>query len=306
MASVMEYLPPHLAAKGLGQYYPSYWAFLAIALITMAVRIRKIPLHHLLVLLLFVVLSLRSLRFMPFLLMLAPLVAPHSIGRSGNWENSKALFAGFTAVLALWLAVTPIRVQPGLGKDFPLGSAKFIERMLPAGKIFNYHGWAGFIVWELEGRDVFMPLQGVTDEIDEAYENIIWADSTPMFGKPQWSALLDAYGIDIIVIPGVSPVSGESYPIIDALMNERQWFLVYSDEVSNIFARNISGNSMAISIYSLPKPNAYIQVIEQAKRYLKEEPKRKALWRSLGDTYRKLGRLEEAREAYEKGGVDSE
>jgi hypothetical protein len=305
MASVMEYLPPHVVAMGLGQYYPSYWSFLAIAIVTVIVGIRRVPLQHLLLVLLFVALSLRSLRFMPFLLMLAPLVAPLFPARKGNWENSKTLFAGFTAVLCIWLILSPVKVRPGIGGEFPEGAVKFIQRMLPSGNIFNYHGWAGFILWELGGRKVFMPAQGVTKEKDDIYEAVVWAEDAAVLGKPRWNALLNAYGIEIIIMPGISPVSGEFYPVIDSLLAAGDWFLVYSDDVANIFVRDAPRNYRAISLYSLPKANAYYQIVEQAKRRLDDEPGETAFWRSLGDAYRKLGRFEDAEEAYRKGGVNS-
>jgi hypothetical protein len=303
MASVQEYLSPYAAAKGLGLYFPSYWAFLAITLLTALAGLRRMPVHHLLLVLLFSALSLKSLRFMPFLLMLAPVVALYCPWRKDNWEWSKVLLGGFTAVLGIWLLVTPMKVQAGLSRDFPKDAAKFIKYMLYTSNIFNYQGWSGYLTWELKGRKVFIPTEGVTGRRNEAYENILWADTTSVMGNEQWKALLDAYGIDTVIVPGISPISGEAFPITDSLVWTKGWFLVYSDEVANIFVRDKPRNSTAISLYSRPKGNAYLQVVGQAKRRLKEEPENKTLWRTLGEAYRKLGLNEEAEEVFKKSGL---
>jgi hypothetical protein len=302
MASVVEYLPPHEAARGLGLYFPEYWAFLALAAFTLASGRRGMPVHHALMVLAFAALSLRFLRFMPFLLFLAPLVAKHGPWRKRYWEGGRALYAGFAAVLVAWAVFTPMRPRLGVSGDFPKDSASFIERLLPSGRIFSYQGWSGYLAWELPGRDLFMPVEGVTEELDSAYEAVIWADKTDVMGRPQWRSLLDAYGIDIVVMPALSPVSGEYFPIIDSLFADGGWFLVHSDEVSNIFVRGVPGNYSAISLYSLPKANVFEQAVSQARRQLGEDPDNKVLLRSLGNAYKNLGRQKEADEAYREAG----
>jgi|Deesub1362A_J573_1020465.scaffolds.fasta_scaffold02377_2 hypothetical protein len=299
MKSVQEYLSPITAALNLGEYFPSYWLFLLIAVFTLLRYVKIMPLHHVLLLIFFIALSLKSLRFMPFLTFLAPLVAVYGF-RHYQWENSRVLFAGFTAILALWLIFVPLNINTGISENFPQDAVRFLQKTKPWGNIFNYQGWAGYLYWALPDRKIFVPVEKVTKEIDAAYEKIIRADKTPILGKPQWRAMLDAYRLDIIIMPGMSPISGEIYPLVDSLVSDNDWYLVYSDSVSNIFLRATPQNSRIIRIYSLPKGNVYLQIIAQAKRYLKDEPKRKTLWRSLSHAYKRLGLKEEADKALKK------
>lgn len=300
MKSVQEYLSPLTAALHLGQYYPAYWFFLLIACMVLLRGLRRMPLVHILILVLFIGLSLRSLRFMPFLCMLAPLVAVHGFRQQDEWEKSKAVFAGFTVILALWLIFTPMNIKAGISEEFPRDAARFLRQAAPRGNIFNYQGWAGYLLWAVPERKIFMGVEGVTSEIDNAYEKVIWASRTTVFGRPEWRAILDAYGLNIVIMPGMSPISGEIYPLIGSLSRDRDWYLIYSDSVSNIFVRKSSENSGLISVYSLPKANVYLQIISQAKRYLEKEPDRAVLRRSLGTAYKRLGRLKEAQEALGK------
>ncbi len=142
-----------------------------------------------------------------------------------------------------------------------------------------------------------MRVEGITEAMDEAYDKILWADGTDVMGEPQWSATLDAYGLDVIVVPAMSPVSGERFPIVDALLQSAHWYLVYQDDVANVYLKDTPENAAVIRLDSRPKANAYLQGVEQARRELAGEPRRAAAWRSLEELYLKLGLKNEAARA---------
>lgn len=296
-ASVTEYLSP-VSALRAGEVFPSYWIFLTITGFFIIKRFRQIAPVHMASLLFFGILPFWGLRFMPFFVVMTPIMAIYTFRDS--YRESKAMLAGFFAVLILWIAFVPRGVGLGISKEFPERAMQFFKSTTPKGKAFNYQGWAGYLIWSLPEESFFMPVEEVTQEIDEAYEKILWAESSSEFGKPQWRALLDAYGIDIIIMPGMSPASGEIYSLVDAIQNDTMWFLIYQDDTANILVRATPSNSRLITLYSLPKKNIYLQIIAQAKRYISKEPNRKVLWRSLGDAYLRLGDLGSAQEAYKK------
>jgi hypothetical protein len=278
---VQEYLSPVTAALELGQIYPSYWAFLILSVLLLLRNFRKIPVEHTLLHLLFISLSLGSLRFMPFLLLLAPLTAQSAWRKGEGLEKSRILFAGFSAILVLWLILVPLNVRTGISENFPEGAAVYINKRLPQGGVFNYQGWAGYLSWTLDNREIFMPVQSVSAEELDTYASVLWDDGTRMMGIPAWKAILDAYRLDIVLMPGMSPVSGEIFPLVQALVLDRDWYLVYSDETANIFIKAVPRHLHLISRYSLPKQNAYLQIADQAKRLLRSEPRNAAFRRAL-------------------------
>jgi hypothetical protein len=298
-ASVTEYLSP-ISAFRAGEVFPSYWIFLAITGFFIIRGFKNLSPLHIALLLFFGILPFWGLRFMPFFVVMTPIIAIHTLKDRDSYKESKAMFAGFFVVLLLWIAFVPRGVGLGISKEFPENAVQFFKSTSPKGKVFNYQGWAGYLIWSLPDVPFFMPVEGVTQEIDEAYEKILWAESSSEFGKPQWRALLDAYGIDIIIMPGMSPASGEIYSLVDAIQNDAIWFLIYQDDTANILVRATPSNSSLITLYSLPKKNIYLQIIAQAKRYISKESNRKVLWRSLGDAYLRIGELGSAQEAYKK------
>jgi hypothetical protein len=278
---VQEYLSPATAALELGQFYPSYWAFLILSVFLLLRGLRKIPAEHTLLHLLFIALSLGSLRFMPFLLLLSPLTAQDALRKREGWERSRTLFAGFCAVLVLCLFLVPINLRTGISGNFPEGAAGYINKRLPQGRIFNYQGWAGYLSWTLDNPEIFMPVQAVSAEELDTYSSILWDDGTMTMGIPMWKAILDAYRLEIVLMPGMSPVSGEIFPLVRALVMDENWYLVYSDETANVFIKAVPRHLHVISRYSLPKQNAYLQIADQAKRLLQSEPRNAAFQRAL-------------------------
>lgn len=279
--SMHEYLSPLDAALRLGEYYPSYWLFVLVAGFVLIRAFKRLAFEHVLLILLFAALPFQGLRFMPFATMLVPIAASGLKFEGQHWEQSKTLLLGFTAILAAWLIFTPMDPRLGPSPEFPDKAVKFVKRTELKGKVFNYYGWAGYFSWSLPKLELFMPPVGIQLANDEAYGQIIWAQGGQMLGKPLWSALLDAYGLDMIIMPGMSPISGEVFPLIDAIQTDRGWQLIYSDSTSNIFVRENPNNLRAISTHSTPKLAAYRQIELQALRLLDKHPDKESFKQAL-------------------------
>jgi hypothetical protein len=279
METIQEYLSPLSAALELGEYYPAYWLALLLTAYALISGGKKMPLEHILMLVFFGLLPFKGLRFMPYFTMLSPLIALGTARK--DWEESRFLFFGFIGVLVLWLVFVPVRPAPGLSPEFPEKAVGFLKKAGPRGKVFNYHGWAGYLSWAFPESRLFIPVSGSLQDVDEAYDKILRAEGAMTFAGPEWRALLEAYGLDVILIPGASPVTGRMYPLVDALQSETDWYLIYSDESANILLRATPANRETISLNSLPKANIYLQVMAQTERYLKDDPKKPGLKETL-------------------------
>lgn len=301
MKSVQEYLSPITAALDFSEYYPAFWLLLLAAAYSLIRGFRSMPLSRIALILIFAALPFKGLRFMPYLAMLAPVIAggASASGKDTGEEGGRLFTAGFALVLVLWVAFVPQRIKLGLNDSFPEKAAAFLNG-LPDGRIFNYQGWAGYLKWIAPEKEIFIPVADVPSDVDTAYGEIIWAESAPVFGRPHWQGLLEAYKLDVIIMPGMSPITGQTYPLTDAIQTDREWFLVYSDDTANILLRSTPAYAETIRLYSLPKANIFLQIIAQAKRQLRDEPRKKALWRALGDAYLKTGRKKEAEESFKK------
>lgn len=309
METVLEYMTPFAAAARLGDYFIAYWVGLAVVLAALALKLRRMPLEHALLIALFAGLSLWALRFMPLVGFVVPVAARAIYGEAekDGKTGSPLVTALMAVLLAAMAAIAPYNLKTGPSGEFPKEAVVFLKEKNPPGaKIFNFYHWAGYLAWEAPEKDFFMPVENITAETDKAYEKIIHASNE----EPGWSELLRSHGLDTILIPGVSPATGRLYPLIEALETDRGWHLVYSDRVSNIFMRDTEQTGDFISRHSIAKSGVYRQAISQAQRCLADKrpvfdlnPKHsKRLWRTTGDAYVKLGLYNEAARAYSKEG----
>lgn len=306
MQSMVEYLSPFTAASRLQEFFPAYWLMLGVAAYVVGRNFRRMPPEHMLILAGMAALSLRSLRFMPLFCMLVPFVAARAFPGTDHkhWERSKVALAGFALVLAVWVGLNPPAIKSyAVSREFPAGAVGFLQKTSPTLRVFNYYGWSGYLSWQLPGADVFMPVQHISEDVNRAYEATVWSEGARMGEAPVWESMLRAYGLDTVIMPGMSPVSGNIYPLTVGLAGSRHWRLVYSDETANVFMRDSAANAEAIRVFSQPSTNAYRQIIAQAARYLQQTPNRKALWLATAEAHRRLGQIEKSRQAYKRAGV---
>ena len=306
MQSMVEYLSPFTAAARLQEFFPAYWLMLGIAAYVVGKNFRRMPPEHILVLAGMAALSLRSLRFMPLFCMLVPFVAARALPDTDHkqWERSKLALAGFALLLALWVGLNPPAItSTAVSREFPAAAVSFLQKTSPTARVFNYYGWSGYLSWQLPGASVFMPVEHISGDVNRAYEDAVWSEGTGVDGIAVWESILLAYGLDTVIMPGMSPVSANIYPLTVGLAGSRHWRLVYSDETANVFMRDSASNAETIRDYSQDGTNAYDQIIAQAARYLQQTPKRKALWLATAEAHRRLGQIEESRQAYRRAGV---
>lgn len=183
-------------------------------------RIRELSLAEILGIVTFLVLSLRTPRFVfHFAILALPAIYRLLAGREWSPAFHRTLAAGVPAVLALtaataWMNHPRRLVDPRL----PEGAVRFLETERIEGRIFNHQNFGGYLLWRArmpifwDGRnDVFAPL-------------VREVTTTP------FPEIADRYGIDILLI--TEREYAGLLPLIPS-----HWGLVYWDDDSALYLR---------------------------------------------------------------------
>jgi len=113
-----------------------------------------------------------------------------------------------------------------LSRQAPLDAIAYIEDTQPPGPLFNSYNWGGYLSWRLYPQyPVFV--DGRTD----LYENdLLTAYLNPVRGAAGYAALLDEYGINLVLLETGSP-------LLARLEQTGAWRELYTDEMATIYQR---------------------------------------------------------------------
>ncbi len=238
VAHTQEYQPPNFQQAG---FWP-FLVFLGALLLLSARRQKTLPWRYALLLSGWAVLSLYSARNIPILAVLAvPILAEgwqplptwwqkreealQAIGAGLRFQPGWTLGVLLLAFLGLssaparaWLQHPPTR--------FPVAATNQVLTHPPAGKMFNYFDWGGYLLYRLwPERRVF--IDGQTDFYGEAltreYARIITAAAG-------WETTLARYNVQWVIIP-------PDVPLAAALSRSPAWTLTWEDETALIFVQ---------------------------------------------------------------------
>jgi hypothetical protein len=237
-----EYLPPDLLQI-------NYWPFallLALAIILLMAKRLRMPAAHIFLMLGWAIMGLFSARNVPiFALVSAPILASGYSGLIGQYSSKfaqfdqrlaaldrlKRLFSWPVLVLALVLMLlvrgVPLDAnQVGnryLPEHFPVAAVDAIAGEIPAGHVFNYFPWGGYLLFRLY-PDVQVFIDGQTDFYGETltrqYEQVISL-------TPGWEAALAKSQVEWVMRP-----TGE--PLGAALESAPGWQVRYRDQTTTI------------------------------------------------------------------------
>ncbi len=246
-----EYLPPDF-------HDPSTWPFLglvAFSVLVLALKGRRLPLSHALLLSGWTAMGLYSARNIPLYAIVAAPILAETVASGklaslqvGKFESLKVgKFAGLQVRLgvmenslkgALWpvafallmgaALLSGARLDFGgrgnvfLPEVFPVQAADWLETHPQEGNVFNYFPWGGYLLYRFEGRlPVF--IDGQTDFYGEAltrrYEQVITL-------AEGWPEALAEYRVTWVLVPADSPL----VPALEA----RGWRRVYEDATAII------------------------------------------------------------------------
>ena len=285
-----EYLSPlTLPVYGTG-FWP-YWAYLFITFFVFVFTYKKIDLTRGIITLFLTLISLTAVRYVPFFIYITiPFTAKQATllieNRPQLGKVIKRIVPPILALAMIFIAVSGYENRLGKALEHPVKKYRFPEKAIlfikqhsPQGKLFNHFEWGGYLIWELypkyktyiDGRNL---------------NSIALRDSIYMiWDTPVAQPLFERYGINIIIIPGIDPFTGELYTIVNQLFRDNQWHLVYRDEISLIFIRG-QENDPLIKKLSMPKIEAYDQIIMQGTLMLNSGMKSPYLWQALETAYR--------------------
>ncbi len=285
-----EYLSP-LAFPVYGAAVWPYWAYLSITIATFILSRKKIEATHTVITLFLAMISLSAFRYIPFFVYITiPYTAMYVTllikdrPRLHGVVNS----AGLPILIVIMAYISVSGYNDSLGKSikhpikeyrFPEKAASFIKHYSPRGNLFNHFNWGGYLIWELSPEyKVFIDGRALNLIAFRDYTYMLW-------DIPEARQLFDRYGINTVIIQAISPFTGELYTIVNYLVRDSQWHLVYIDETSLIFIRG-SENAAIIRTFSIPKTEAYNQVIMQATRLLNSGIKNIHVQQALDTAYK--------------------
>ena len=121
------------------------------------------------------------------------------------------------------------------------------------------------LIWELyPDYKVFIDGRGLIGEVFFQEVKILQAYPKKFEGRPEWQDMLSAYNINFILTFSVDNFSGRLVPLVYALFNDPQWHLVYMDNLSLIFVRDVPENKEIIQRFGLPKAWLWNEVAVEA------------------------------------------
>lgn len=226
---------------------PEYWPFLLLILATFAVAAwspSSFRARDLLLLVVTFFASLRSIRLIPFFVLIAtPLIAeaaehwpisrplsvfptPHkTVGRWPTFFHAAIMI--FMAAFVIFHVRRVMNGQPVIEmQTSPVRAVAFLKGHPPSGAMFNAYDWGGYLIWEL-----FPPTQVFVDGRADLYGDSFlhqFADTHHLKGN--WRETLQRWNIQTVLIPSDSALAS-------GLRESRDWRTVYDDGQAIIFSR---------------------------------------------------------------------
>ncbi|SNB46654.1 hypothetical protein [Geobacter sp. DSM 9736] len=241
-SQVTEYVSPLALAWRSHLFDYWFWALLLLALGTVILNVRRMALPHLLVIIALLGISMSGVRYIPFFVLAAPLLIPYL----PDWQPQRRLALIPLAVAAIWAATADYRnvFKFRAERSFPAQAVKFLEEAKPAGRIFNYIAWGGYLMCH-SGYPVFVDGRALAEEFVTLHDRVL-------FGVG-WQKVLDDYNINLMLLPGTQPIDGSAYPLLLQLLDAPEWALIHADDTALAFARQVPENKAIIDRYAVSK-----------------------------------------------------
>jgi hypothetical protein len=240
LPNIAEFAPPTLADN------PAFFAYAALALIALPLRLREKDTLYPLVLAAFLIPALRAQReaatfavaSLPFLMLAASRIVEH---QDGGWRRRTVQGAGvLLSVLALAAAAGECRryqgfMRPGLGINravVPAGAVDFIRDRRLEGRMYNDFGNGGYLMWRLfPGRGVFQ--DGRPLAYPPGFLAEIQGGGRPLTAD-ELGMIAGRYRLDGAVVTRALWRHFDSYA---DLFRQLGWKLTYLDGISAVYLR---------------------------------------------------------------------
>lgn len=304
-SNIVEFSSPViLYIKRISPVNYLYLVFIAIPLIGIRYIIRD-PIM-LLLFVVFFAMGLIAIRFQIFYMATGSLLIAFIIQQIGNVrfiekfslylrKQEAFLYVALFVIGAFWFLKSTVSLS---GYEFtvdtmvtPVGAAEFLSDNDIKGNIFNEYGFGGYLIWGLyPAKKVFIDGRALEGTVLNEYEKVIRADNS-------WSTIFDKYDITCVIMPPLLP-SGNIYPIVERLLDENGWDLIYNDHLSLIFLKRDNRNESIRKRFLEKKEDGFNTIIFQASIGALKNRTNPYYLISLGKTFFRLGRLDEAKKAF--------
>ncbi len=260
MDNVMEFLSPNFHEIAVTPFR----LLLLLTLGLWAFSRRRPTIIEVSLLLLFLNLSLYSVRYIPlFTLIAAPIVArvadrllDENSCRFAAWLRRKdagiaeidGQARGFIWPIIITLIIVPYFLQSGASLGFdeklkPVAAVEFMKREQIPGNMFNNDEFGDYIIYAawpqyhvfVDGR-----LDMYGSDLMKEYNKVVKFDA-------DWESVMKKYDMNWIIYDADSP-------LCRYLLIRNDWRLIYADKVADIFVRNIPLYGPLIRKYPAVKP----------------------------------------------------
>lgn len=213
--------------------------FLTFVHIVLSLKNKKLDLAHTMLLLSLIVLSLTSIRFIPFLALFMTPVISGSFGELLERPIARTERFGIVQCFLCILLVAALYIgfdntvfkKPVLSEHFPVRAVAFLKEQEIEGNIFNFLDFGGYIDWALyPEKKTFIDGRNLVNSVYESHDTV-------MRRLPGWDTVLDSYKVKTILIPPVTRTGG-IFGLTLALYKDERWRLVYGDSAALVFSKS--------------------------------------------------------------------
>lgn len=261
-----------------------YKVLLFAGIIVLLYSYKKRDLTFFLVCSVFAIYSLQAIRFIvDYEIVIIPLLAVSLNYYLFNRQSSKLtlnlnkIFNGNVIKISLIAVLLYLSIQfqsdnfyitlqynreagPGVSnRYFPLGLYRFMKDNGINGTVYNNFDTGGYYKWLFPDQKIFIDSRNINDEIFNEYYSILKM-------QPGFQGKLEKYGFDLVIFfePKLS-----RYPnimkqqVTEFLLNNKDWALIYWDDLSMLLAKRVQRNEELISKYGYKVFNPYNAVFKQ-------------------------------------------
>ena len=233
----------------IGMKQMGYWvvATAAVPAIALLFKWRQVTLAHWLLLAAFLAAGIMSFRFS--LLMVAVVLVIASVYFASDLNRWLGRAKGIPMIL-LWCLSVGLLANAALSRTslftapletavIPSTAVDYLTQTKPAGNIFNFFEYGGYLSWRLYPQKIFIDQRNLSWNTYEEYSQCWRGDYARVFRK---------YQIGVVFYPVYERPSGKLSRLVAGLLNDPQWGVGYYDGRDIIFLRNdINGNLSLLS-----------------------------------------------------------
>ena len=233
--------------------------FLLLMILVIGILKKNLDVIEILLMIVFVNMALFSQRFIPlFCIVAAPMFV-----RNTQWifNQTKNRFVDIfqkkskdislmdasgsgclwlvVGILIVTLALTTNRIEYKFDETRkPVEAVNFLKKVSLKGNMFNDDEFGDYIIYSVYPQyKVFIDSRVDMYGVDHFKDYL-----TMIYFEPGWENIIEKYKINWVILDSDSILSRY-------LVERRDWRLIYSDEVANIFVRNISENQDILKQY---------------------------------------------------------